>query len=51
MSLCAGSELAVEQEVLKYAVCMCSGGGGAENERNRAITFLSHVKSVIITVI
>lgn len=41
---CAGSDLAAKQE----------GGGGLhkrKNERDGAITFLSHVKSVIIAVI
>lgn len=47
MSLCAGSDLAVKLEGLKYAV----REGKRKNERNGAITFLSHVKSVIIAVI
>ena len=48
VSFCAGSDLAVKQEGLKYAV---REGKKRKNERNGAITFLSHVKSVIIAVI
>lgn len=44
---CARSDMAIKQEDQKYAVESVR----RKNERDREITFLFHVKSVIISII